>query len=287
VAEARDLGALRSFVSPPRRMGDPGWAAIHVPVVIDGDRVATLSALRHRGVALEPESRCGLSQMAALIALAWATEAYQHQRAQLARDAERRRIGDELHDQFAQLLFAVRLRLDAALEAPKLPAQTGMYLERARALVVRADATVRDVIHDLAADRPETVADLLAGVVGAIEEEFDRVVALDIAPAAVAETSRLGSAAEALFAKVAREALVNAAKHAGPCQLALRLRVARRERVLLTVVDDGIGGAGRRREGHGLASLRRAVRRQGGVLRVRVGRTGGTKVTLSLPLQGV
>src|SRR5262249_25231690 len=43
------------------------------------------------------------------------------------------------------------------------------------------------------------------------------------------------------FVKAAREALVNAAKHAGPCRVSVKLEVSRRGRLVLTVADDGIG----------------------------------------------
>jgi signal transduction histidine kinase len=87
-----------------------------------------------------------------------------------------------------------------------------------------------------------------------------------------------------LVARAAREALVNAAKHAGPCQLAVTVTVTRRNRLLLTVTDGGIGIGRRRSDGYGTSALRRAVRRHGGVLRVDSVPTGGTKVAVSLPL---
>jgi len=85
------------------------------------------------------------------------------------------------------------------------------------------------------------------------------------------------------LAKVAREALVNVAKHAGPCRVGIRLEVLR-ERLVLTVVDDGLGVPSPSSGQHGLASLRQLVREQDGALRVVHGEAGGTKVTVSFPL---
>jgi len=284
VAEARGASGLRAYVVPSRRSDDAGWSALHTPVHANGVRVATLAALRHRGESFDHDERHALSRLANLVALAWATERYQLERAALAREAERNRIGDELHDHTAQLLFAARLRLDAALEAPDLPPAAAESAERARSLIARADEAVRGIIQDLADHHPEGLEGLLVAVVTSVEDEFGRPVQLEIPPAAAAAAGALGRPLTDLLAKVAREALVNAAKHAGPCQLALRVALTRRDRLILAVADDGVGSDSARSDGHGLASLRRAVRRHGGVLRVRVARTGGTTVTVSLPL---
>jgi signal transduction histidine kinase len=121
-------------------------------------------------------------------------------------------------------------------------------------------------------------------VVQAVEEEFGRPVSLDIAPDAAVATRALNRFAAGLLARAAREALVNAAKHAGPCRLGIRLTVTRRRRLLLTISDSGMGVGNRRGDGYGMAALRRAVRRHGGVLRVHPVSTGGTQVAVSLPL---
>jgi signal transduction histidine kinase len=283
VADARRATVERAWVVAPSCAGDPGWAAVETPLRAAGARVGTLAALRHYGVAFNRDERRTLSQFASLIALAWATEDYQHQRAVVARELERQRIGDVLHDQIAQLLFAARLHIEAAARTPDVPAAAAASVSHARALNVRAERAVRTVIADLSSATSETLPELLAGVVAAVEDEFGRSVKLEIALAAAVAAPRLGRSAADVLAKVTREALINAAKHAGPCQLSVRLLLTARNRVLLAVADDGIGarpGA----DGHGLASLRRAVRRHAGTLRVHVGDTGGTTVTVSLPL---
>jgi signal transduction histidine kinase len=94
----------------------------------------------------------------------------------------------------------------------------------------------------------------------------------------------MSQSAKSLIARAAREALVNAAKHAGPCQLAVRVSVTQRNRLLLTVTDGGIGVGARRGDGYGTAALRRAVRRHGGSLRVLGSAIGGTRVAVSLPI---
>ena len=71
-----------------------------------------------------------LLRFAKLTALAWATERYQQQRAELARTEERARIADDLHDDVAQMLFAAQMSLDSVLcDHPELdpPVRDGMH----------------------------------------------------------------------------------------------------------------------------------------------------------------
>jgi signal transduction histidine kinase len=144
---------------------------------------------------------------------------------------------------------------------------------------------IRQAIRQLAPPSDDDFATRLAATVGAVEEEFGHSVQLEISPAASAALDTLGPARSGLLTKVAREALVNAAKHAGPCQLAVRVTVTRRGRLLLSVTDDGVGVGRRRREaGYGMAAMRRAVREHGGDLRLHAAATGGTRVSASLPL---
>jgi signal transduction histidine kinase len=283
IAEARDAITERAKVVSPERPGDAGWAAIDIPVQAAGSRVGTLAALRPYGVAFNLDERRTLSHFASLIALAWATDEYQNQRAVLARQFERERIGDALHDRIAQLMFAARLHIEAAARTPGVPPTALDSVTQARSLALSAENAVRTVIDELSKPTPEEVQELLSGVVTAVEDEFGRSVKLKVTPAAAAATARIESSAADLLVKVAREALVNAAKHAGPCQISVRLALEARNRLLLAVSDDGIG-ARPSSDGHGLASLRRAVRRHAGTLRVKVGDAGGTTVSLTLPL---
>jgi signal transduction histidine kinase len=157
-------------------------------------------------------------------------------------------------------------------------------VRRGRDLVLRADQATRQMMEQNSQESDGRLSDRLAALVGGVEEEFARPVTLEIAPAADDAAARISRPAMNLVARAAREALVNAAKHAGPCQLAVRVTVTRRNRLLLTVTDGGIGVGPRREEGYGTAALRRAVRRQGGVLRVNEVSTGGTKFAVSVPL---
>jgi signal transduction histidine kinase len=283
--EAAEGPGVRAYAIAPRRAGDPGWAAFHVPVVLHDRRVGTLSALRARGVPFGDDERRAMSRLASLSALAWASEGYQRQREELSRLRDRQRIADDLHDDVAQLLFAAQLSLDATLDAGDLPAAAAGGIVHARGLLVRGDAAIRTVIQGLAQPPATDFGRRLAAAVADIEEEFPLAVHLDLDPAAAAVSARLRRATADLLVRVAREAMVNAAKHAGPCQVTVSLGLTERGRLRVQVADDGLGLADRRSGGgHGLVTLRQAVRDHGGTLRVHAGTTSGTRVAVSVPL---
>ena len=82
---------------------------------------------------------------------------------------------------------------------------------------------------------------------------------------------------------VASEALANAMKHARASQVEMSL-AARQGSLLLSVLDDGIGGADPAR-GSGLAGLTDRVEALGGSIRLDSAAGAGTHLTVDLPLE--
>jgi signal transduction histidine kinase len=287
LAEADSEPGIRAYVVGPQRPGDPGWATFYVPVRLGGQRVGTLAALRARGEPFSQADRRSLLRIANLAALARATERYQQQRAELARMHERQRIADDLHDDVAQILFAAQLSLDAILERDGIDPDMSIAITRARSLLIRGDTAIRSVIHKLAGSTAPDIGTRLASVVSSIEDEFTIAVHLEVDEEATARAELRLPAGDALV-RVARESLVNVAKHAGPCRVAVTLRVSPRDQLVLSISDDGQGSAtSGGRHHHGLSSLRRLLRDQGGALRVSHGARGGTTVTATIPLAQV
>lgn len=277
---------MRAYVVGPEKAGDPGWAAFYAPVHLSGHRVGTLAAMRTRAEPFAREERQALVRLAGLGSLSFATERYKQQRAELARLQERQRIADDLHDDVAQILFAAQLNLDAILERNPGTGEDAAGIERALGLLVRADTTIRKVIHQLSSSTSPEFDQRLAAAITRIEQEFSVAINLQLAPPAVEAANRLRRPAADALIKAAREATVNAAKHAGPCRIRVQLTVTDRRRVLLCVNDDGVGGArDRGRAGHGLAAIRRTLDEHGGCLRVGRSAGGGTKVTASVPVE--
>jgi len=282
-ADASQLGS-RSVGAYPHHPGDPGWAALHAPIELYGERTATLSVLRRTGEPFVKEEQDVVSRLASLVALSWATERYQHQLAEIARLRERERIADALHDRVAQILYAAQLGIDTVLET----ATAGFEAERmieVRELLIKGDTAIREVIHQLTtAPGQPNLGRRVRLEVEAVEDEFGVAVHLEL-PA----DDELGAVprpvADAVV-KVAREGIVNAAKHAGPSRIAITIALSDNT-ISITVVDDGFGlrSPGDSAAGHGLGSLRRQVEDAGGTITVAPGSGSlGTRLAATFPL---
>lgn len=191
----------------------------------------------------------------------------------IAADDERRRIQRDLHDGAQQRLVAVGLTL-RSLEA------------RFRADDRTEDA---DTVDSVVADLGETIAELRtlvanlplpqldAGLEAAFQELADRSplpVHVDVV------TGELDPSVEATAYFVGSESLTNTLKHAQASTVTLWVERSGGT-LLITVADDGIGGA-MPGIGSGLIGLRDRVAAIGGHLRIDSGLTG-TIVTAELP----
>jgi signal transduction histidine kinase len=279
--EASTEPGMRAYVVGPQKAGDPGRAAFYVPVALDRQRVGTMAALRVRGEPFTRAERQSLVQMANVASLSYATERYQQQRAELARLQERQRLADTLHDDVAQILFAAQLSLDSLMEEEGLDPELADRIARARGLLIRGDTAIRTVIHRLARAPAADIATRIASAVAGVEEEFAIAVHLDIQETVAERGRNLRRTASDAIVKAVREALVNAAKHAGPCRVSVKVESSR-DALLLTVTDDGLGDRGERPgHHHGLRSLQHVIGEEGGSLSVTRGEHG-TIVTVSM-----
>ncbi len=275
----------RVVVQPPAGAGDAGSVSLYVPVRLGTQLVGMLAVRRDRDLSFSALERHGLSRMADLIALSWAWARYQQHRAALARLEERQRVAEDLHDDVAQLLFAAQMQLDDILEDASTPEQVRARANLARALLIRGDTAIREVITKLSRPPATGLSDRLHEVIEGVDEQFMVPVRLEISTQAVEASRQALRTVGDTLVKVAREALVNAAKHAGPCRVSVTVDLPTPEQLRLRVSDNGAGGSARHKaESHGLTSLRRNVRRHGGSLRVTRGRSGGTTVTANLPV---
>ena len=93
---------------------------------------------------------------------------------------------------------------------------------------------------------------------------------------------RLAPDVEATAYFVACEALANAVKHSGAKQIEVGA-IVEGSRLVVTVVDDGVGGADP--DGGGLRGLADRVEARGGRLWVDSPAGGGTRVTAEIPCE--
>ena len=188
-------------------------------------------------------------------------------------DQERRRIERDLHDGAQQRLVSIGLALRHAQH--QLGADAGEARATLDDAVVGISAAIEDLRELAHGLRP---ALLQAGLGPALRDLASRSpVPVEVS----ATTDRFPPDVEAAAYFVASEGLTNAIKHARADQVVLQ--VARQNSTLvISVADDGVGGAGMGR-GSGLTGLSDRVAARGGLLRIDSVRGHGTTLSAELP----
>jgi signal transduction histidine kinase len=229
------------------------WLAI-LPVFV------TLSVLRAEARRTHPELRAKVAEVAALRA----------SRGRLvdASDAARREIERDLHDGVQPRVVALLLNVGMARRA-------GQF-DGAPAVIGNIEHELREILREIRAVAsgilPPALTDL--GLDAAVTELTARM------PFRVefsGPAGRLPARAEVTAYFVIAEALTNAAKHAEPTRVTVRVDV-RGNRASVEIHDDGRGGANAS-GGTGLLGLADRVDTLDGRLTVASPRGGGTTVT--------
>lgn len=190
---------------------------------------------------------------------------------------ERQRIMRELHDGLGSGLFVSLSRVERGEMAPAeiAGALRGCIAEMRLAL---------DTLAPQEQDFRSTLGNFLF-------RWRSQLLACGIRPtwdiAVPDEALQLSPHAALQLLRVAQEALTNVVKHAGASSVDVQLRV-RDGQLELVVRDDGIGaaGVGDDSAGRGLSNMRTRAVQLGGHVHVHGG-SGGTRVTLQVPLQAV
>lgn len=205
-------------------------------------------------------------------------------RALNAEEEERKRIARELHDDTAQSLAAllIRLRLLRSVEDPEA---RDAALDDMRGEVGASLERVRRFARGL---RPPALEDL--GLIPALESHvraLSESVGVPIRISAEPLTGSLSSEAELALYRIAQEATSNAIRHARPDQVQIFVRPAG-EAIALVVEDDGIGFdtaevAGRDEGSLGLFGMRERAAYVGGRVQIRSQPGAGTRVEATIP----
>jgi PAS domain S-box-containing protein len=202
-------------------------------------------------------------------------------RLEAAREAERRHIARELHDELGQLLTALKLdlgRLQSQLQ-PELRRQTDPMSD----LLDHTIKTVRRLATEL---RPQILDDLglKAGLDWLIKQSCERKGISHDLRWGLADSEVNDDARSALF-RICQEALNNVVRHSQASHVLIELR-RERHRLLLQVSDDGIGlgAGGRQRSGLGLLGIQERIGLLGGTFQIESPRQGGARLTVSAPL---
>ena len=205
-----------------------------------------------------------------------------------AEEAERRRIGADLHDGVGQLLTAAKLNLHALAEelSDNAPAGSQLLLAHALDVVDESFREVRSISHNLLPNA------LIRGGLGPAVRDFTSKISpggrphFHLVVTGLEEAHRLDPALESVLFRVIQELVQNIVKHAQATEVTVQL-LRRSHELCVLVEDDGVGfdpAALGSEEGIGLKNIESRMVYLGGRVDFdsRPGR--GTTVTIEVPL---
>ena len=198
-------------------------------------------------------------------------------------DAERRRIGRELHDGMAQTVLAVNLNLAQVRQsAPELNEVATRAMDKARELLQQMSREIRTLSYLL---HPPLLDDL--GLVSALKEYvhgFSERSGIQTVCESEFPFPRLPQGVETAFFRIVQESLTNIQRHSGSQNAKISLREDS-SAVYLEISDSGKGmivphngnkHAGERRLGVGIPGMQERMAQLGGQLEIQSGPSGTT-----------
>ncbi len=206
-----------------------------------------------------------------------------NRRAIMTREGERRRIGQELHDEIGQRLTGILLQLERTIA--HVPTGPREELTQAQEL---ARSTLDEIGRIAWQLRPGILDDL--GLVPALEAMVDGVpagVGPDVQVRIDRSVPRLDPDAELVVYRIAQEGLTNALRHGNATQIRLELGTPNNG-VRLTVSDNGRGLRATDAEGPGMRGMRERALLIGARLRIESSPDAGVTIQLDLsqPAEG-
>jgi signal transduction histidine kinase len=199
-----------------------------------------------------------------------------------ARELERKRIAQDLHDDLGQKLTGLRmqvslLKIQYGSENPALAKQVTILKEY-------IDETIQ-VVRDVAAQLRPAVLDM--GIVSALEwqtEGFTRMTGIHCTLVANNKNIELNSEQSTTIFRIVQESLTNIMRHAHAKQVEVKL-TPQKESYLLEVTDDGIGFDmnSLRNKTFGLIGMRERALVLDGEYEIHSALGQGTKLTIRIP----
>jgi len=201
------------------------------------------------------------------------------------RAEEQKRLAHEMHDDFGQLLAAMKLDLCTLQQrVPPENAEALKYLRSINELVDSMVTSVRRIIADLP---PKLVEDLglfhaLRALVNNFEQRHRIACDMQLLGAPAEPAAKL---ATALY-RIVQEALNNVAKHANATSVKVAIH-CRNTSIGVSINDNGTGmriQSTRKAESFGLIGMRERVLALGGRMKIESGEGQGTKIRIVIPL---
>jgi len=199
-----------------------------------------------------------------------------------AQETERRALSRELHDEVGQSLSAVLIELRNLSTGLGIRSvdHTRSQAESIKGLVENTIRVVRNMALLL---RPSMLDDL--GLIPALKwqaREISKRTSMDVSVAAELQGDDLPDEYKTCIYRVVQEALHNCAAHARASSVRIRVQ-QERDRLLLSIQDDGQGFDARQVRGLGLLGMQERVARLGGVCHVHSAPGAGTVLSVELP----
>jgi signal transduction histidine kinase len=267
-------GAAGELAARVRELGIR--SEVGAPVIVEGHVWGALIAGTDEPEPLPPGSELRLAGFAELIATAVSNATTRADliasRARIvhAADEQRRRVVRDLHDGAQQRLVHAVMTLQLAKDSGEVPALVDEALEHARAAIDE----LRELSHGI---HPALLT--TRGLAAAVQGLADRspvLVRVDI------PERRYDASIESAAYFVAAEALTNVAKYANATGASVTA-IDTPDALLLTVEDDGVGGAAPA-PGSGLSGLRDRVSALNGRLVIDSPSGRGTRISAQIPL---
>ena len=279
--------ALRPLLQRPNRVG----AKIQVALKTDSGRALPVT------LSIRPLARTSSREASIGLVVTDMTEARKNEenlrsvahRVVQAQEAERFRVGTELHDNITQLLCAILFRSETlANELAEKPGATRTEARKLRQLIGQAARAVERVSRQL----HSSVLDHL-GLTAALHEagaEFRQRTGIGVRFTLPTGMTRLPPDIELALYRIFQEALVNVEKHAAANVVAVQLASAAGFAHFL-IKDNGTGFASHMRTsdesnngGLGFVSMRERAAQVGGTLAIKSTPRRGTEIRVKVPL---
>lgn len=264
-----------------------GASLERVPLTYQNTSIGVLSVSgRHWDEMLSPSDRSVLNNLARQVGIALyaaqLTEDLQHARERLviAREEERRRIRNDLHDGLAPTLSSMQLQLGAVRNLMhQNPEQAEAMINDLREEMRNATAEIRQLVYGL---RPPMLDEL--GLIGAMRNSKFQGSDVRINVTAPDPMPKLPAAVEVAVYRIASEALHNVVKHAQATDCEVRIELDG-GCLILKVIDNGQYLAGEIQAGVGLTSMKERAVELGGMLAIQPNEPSGTCVMARIPIE--
>lgn len=197
-----------------------------------------------------------------------------------ARESERKKIAQDLHDGIAQSIYSLMLETRGIKWVPDEKQQ-----EKLKA-IDRHFAEVLEEVRDLAGElRPMSLDEF--GLVPALEQFVNRteeMTGFEIDLTVTGVQASLPEIIRTTVYRVVQEAIANAMKYAGVNQVQLHLDFARF--LTIEIVDDGYGfDPLQKKQGFGLMNMQERIHALAGTFHLLTEPNHGTKIKITVPLE--